>query len=414
MKVNKMPVFRYTGYDLRGKSIKGFKEADSVKNAKNLLQRENVFIISIWCSPIKSKSNFEFLYKININDLISRVNINDIGFMTRQLSALLIASIPMAESFSALIEQVETRSFKNILLKIKSDINEGLSLGDAVSKYSIFSSVYVNMVKMGETSGSLEIVLERLAAFIEGQIALRSKVKSAMLYPLIMLIVASCILIVMLTTIVPNITRIFKHSKMQLPIMTKVLIFISNFLVHYWWIMFILLILLFYFFVRWKKSHNGRKRWHNIILKIPIFGNIIQMIIVSRFSRTLSILMNSGVPLLNSLQIARDVVSNAKIEEIIDSVKISVREGENIASILKESGQFSAIATYMIAIGEKSGQLENMLEKLADNYEEQVKNQLSMITILLEPFMIIFMGGVIGFIIFSILMPLLQMSSIVK
>lgn len=413
-----MPIYEYKGYDSSGKSVKGTQEADSDKSLRVFLRKGGVFATEVRESGVtdvdaQGKKISFFKREVNFN-IFRRVNTETLSLMTRQLGTLLQAGVPMVDALNALIEQVDNPVLKRVLSQVKAEVNEGSSLADAMQKHTIFSNIYINMVRAGETSGALEIVLERLADFTESQAQLRSKVMGAMMYPAIMAFVAAAVMVGMLTVVVPRLARIFEHAKTQLPIMTRILISMSGIARSYWWLIFIVVGSLVFLVRRYIKTPKGRLRWDGFLLKMPVFGPIVRMVAVARFSRTLSTLMASGVPLLTALQIVRNVVSNAVLEVSIDQVRDAVREGEDIATPLKRTGQFPPMVTHMIAIGEKSGELETMLVRIASSYEQRVQGQVAALTGLLEPVMILLMAGIVAFIVFAMLTPILQMSQLVQ
>ncbi|MDA0712573.1 MAG: type II secretion system inner membrane protein GspF [bacterium] len=414
-----MPIFEYKGLDKNGKAAKGMKEADSVKSLRIALRRDGIFTTDISESSGNvvsfSKKQKNILSKeVRLRAFFERISAETLGVATRQLSTLLQAGVTLVDALNALIEQTDNQKLKQIFSEIKSDVNEGTSLADAMSQHKCFSTIYVNMVRAGESSGALEVVLERLAEFLESQAQLKSKIMGAMMYPAVMMSVGGLVMIIMLTTVVPKISKIFLHAKIQLPLMTRILIGTSSFISNYWW--FVLLVMLSggYLLRRYITKPVGKLKWDRLKLKIPVVGRLIEMISVARFSRTLSTLLASGVPLLASLQIVRNVLSNQVLENAIDDVREAVKEGEDIGTPLKRSGCFPPMVTHMIAIGEKSGQLENMLNRVATSYEQQVQVRVGMLTGLLEPVMILLMGGGVGFIVFAILTPIMQMSQLVK
>lgn len=409
-----MAIYEYIGIDKKGKQIKGNKEADSAKALRVNLRNEGIFATSIK----ETNKAFDFSKglktEINFSQLFEKISVENIALATRQLATLLQSGVPMLESLKALVEQVDSQALKKVLSAVRMEVNEGSSLADAMAKHKCFSNVYVNMVRAGETSGALEIVLERLADFTEGQSKLSSKVKAALAYPMVMMVIAILILVILMTTVIPKITVMFDGAKIQLPLMTRTLIFVSGFMRSYWWLLIMITGLIAWGLARYIKTPKGRARWDNIKLNLPVFGPILQMISIARFSRTLATLLSGGVPLLNTLQIVRNVVSNDTLEKAIDDVREAVREGEDIASPLKRSGQFPPMVTHMIAVGEKSGQLEAMLGRIASAYEARVETRVGMLTSLLEPFMILFMGVIIGGIVFAVMVPIMQMSQLVK
>ena len=412
-----MAIFQYVGIDKNGKHVKGLKEADSAKTLRSSLRAAGVFVTKISESAggvISGSGRVGLKQEINFKQLFERVNVETIALATRQLATLLQSGVPMLESLRALVEQVDNEALKRVLSQVRADVNEGLSLADAMQKHKVFSNVYVNMVRAGESSGALELVLERLADFTEGQSRLQSKVIGALTYPAVMVVVAISVVVILMTTVVPKITSMFASAKVQLPLMTRMLIATSSFLKSYWWLLLLMIALAAYAVMRLLQVPKWHARFDRLKLQLPVFGPIMQMVSIARFSRTLATLLSGGVPLLTTLQIVRNVVSNDALEKAIDDVREAVREGEDIAGPLKRSGRFPPMVTHMIAVGEKSGQLEDMLSRIAAAYESRVETRVSMLTSLLEPLMILFMGVTIGGIVGAVMVPIMQMSTLVK
>ncbi len=411
-----MAIFQYVGIDKNGKQIKGLKEADSPKALRASLRTSGVFVtkISESAGGVISGSKAGFNKDINFKQLFERVNVEAIALATRQLATLLQSGVPMLESLRALVEQVDNQALKRVFSQVRADVNEGLSLADAMQKHKVFGNVYVNMVRAGESSGALELVLERLADFTEGQSRLRSKVIGALTYPAVMVVVAISVVVILMTTVVPKITSMFASANVHPSLMTRLLIGMSALLKGYWWLLIIFLALAAYGVYRLLKVPKWHERFDRLKLRLPVFGPIMQMVSIARFSRTLATLLSGGVPLLTTLQIVRNVVSNDALEKAIDDVREAVREGEDIAGPLKRSGRFPPMVTHMIAVGEKSGQLEEMLSRIASAYESRVETRVSMLTSLLEPLMILFMGVTIGGIVGAVMVPIMQMSTLVK
>jgi len=424
-----MPVFEYKGFDGAGKAIKGLRDADTVKALRAALKKEGVLATEVsesgkaGAKPSKAgkgKAKSEEGGKRGLLDrevdlsFLARVSTEDLALATRQLATLLQAGVPMVDSLTALIDQTEDKTLKRILSQVKTEVNEGISLGDAMAKHRVFDHIFVNMVRAGESSGTLDVVLERLADFKEGQAKIQGEIMGALMYPMIMVFVGLINIGILFTVVVPRITRIFEHAKVQLPLQTRILMFVSGTVRDYWWLLIILAVAAVFFFRRWKNSEAGRKQWDALVLKIPVFGSVLRMIAVSRFSRTLGTLLSSGVSLLVSLDIVKNVVDNTRIKGAIEVARDAIREGEDIAAPLKRSGEFPPMVTHMIAIGEKSGQLEQMLVRVAVAYEQRVDVRLKSLMSLLSPLLILAMGGAVGFIVFSILTPILQMNTLVK
>jgi len=405
-----MPVFAYKGIDAGGKKVSGNREADNAKTIKHLLRREGVFPTSVVETGAKKKET-KGDRKLNTMLTSEWVSTQDLAVATRQLATLLGAGISLVESLTALIDQVEHAALKSIWAAVKTRVNEGANLADALGEHKAFSPLYVNMVRAGESSGALDIVLERLADFTENQAALKSKVVGTMIYPVVMFVFAILVTAILFIFVIPKITKIFESQKMALPLPTQILIGFSEFITHYWWLVFMLAIVSLFGFRRYIKTEKGKQRWHGFLLQVPVFGPITRMVSISRFCNTLGTLLSSGVPLLSAFDIVKNVVQNKILVDVIDEVRNSVKEGESIAGPLKKSGQFPPMVTHMISVGEKSGALEEMLNNVARSYEAEVDNRLRAMTSLLEPLIIVIMGVVVASIVIAILLPILQMSS---
>ena len=300
-----------------------------------------------------------------------------------------------------------------MLSEVKRDVNEGASLANALKKHpKVFNNVYVNMVDAGEESGTLDIVLMRLAEFTEAQLELKNKVSGAMIYPIIMIVVGFTLVSFIFVFVIPKLTKVFERSKMELPSITKICISISDFMLSYWWSIPIMVFCVFYLFNRWKSSPRGERVWHSIVLKLPIFGNLVQMINVSRFCSALGTLLNSGVPILVSLRIVKNLIPNVHIKESIELATVDVKEGASMAPPLRSSGHFPIMVTHMIALGEKTGELEEMLNTASNNYETQVNSKLNGLTSIIEPIMIVFLGLMVLVIVMAVVLPMMKLNQL--
>lgn len=420
-----MPVFEYRGLAANGKTVTALKEADSPKALRAALRKEGVFLTEVvgeaeaglkGAKGAKAAATQALSTDINLRRLArGRVNTDDIAIMTRQLATLLGAGVTLVEALAAMVDQVEKEQLKRILSDVKQKVNEGNSLADALSAHGkVFGNLFINMIRAGESSGALDSVLLRLAEFTEGQARLRQKIVGTMIYPLIMMVVGGGVLVMLMTVVVPKVTKIFDDMKVTLPWTTRLLIWSSNFLQDWWFVLVPLMIATAIFLFQWTRSAKGKPIWDKFVLKIPVFGPLVRMLSVARFSRTLATLLKSGVPLLTAMEIVKNVVTNTVMSDVVDKARDSIREGESIANPLKRSGEFPPLVYHMVSIGERSGQLEDMLLNVADSYESQVNVRIGALTSLLEPMMIVSMGAVIAFVAFSILMPILQMNSMVR
>ena len=406
-----MPVFEYKALTAAGKAVQGLKESESPKSLRSALKRDGVFLTEVLgVAEQQAQAKREVSVR---RFVLGRVSAEDLSVMTRQLAVLVHAGIPLVESLAALVEQVEHERLKQVVSDVRQRVNEGTSLADALAAHpKVFSTLYVNMIRAGESSGALDVVLVRLADFTESQARLRSKVVATMIYPVVMLCMGSLVLAALFTVVIPKITKIFEDTKAVLPWTTKILIGFSTFMADWWWAVLAVSALGIWNFFRWKATPGGRARWDRATLTFPVFGRLIRTIAIGRFARTLATLLKSGVPLLAAMDIVKNVVGNTRLAEVIEQARQAIQEGESIAAPLKRSGEFPPLVHHMVSVGERSGSLEEMLGNVADAYEDQVETTVTALTSLLEPFMIVFMGGVVAFIVFSILMPILQINTL--
>lgn len=407
-----MAVYAYKGIDARGKSVKGVRDAESPKALRAVLRRDGVRTTEILERAEAARKSAR---EIDFGKLFRRASTLEVAIATQQLAVLLRSGIPLVEALTALIDQLDQPQLKDAFTQARDQVNEGSNFADALKgNPKLFPRLYVHMVAAGEASGTLEIVLGRLASFLDNQARLRSKVQGALAYPVVMAIVVVAILFLMMTVVVPKVTAIFQNFNASLPWYTNVLIFISDFFANYWWLLAILIGIGVYVFRRWHATEEGRKKWDLFVLDLPLFGPLIVMVAVTRFARTLATLLASGVPVLSAMEITRNVLGNTELMRVVEEARESVREGEGIAKPLRQAGRFPPIVTHMIAIGERSGQLEEMLENVANAYDQQIEVRVSTMTSLLEPILIVVMGGVVASIAFAILMPLLQLNEMIQ
>lgn len=408
-----MSVFEYIALDEKGRQLKGFVDAPGIAAARQKLREENIYPVEINQAEAKKDSAVSAALKIN---LWERVSASQVAVFTRQLSTLLGAGMPLVPSLSILMQQEKNPLLKKSLAQIREQVTEGKSLTEAMSEFPrIFPPFYLNMVRAGEASGTINLVLERLADFSENQQALMSKIRSALAYPIIMFIMGSAVIFLLMTFVVPKITTIFTDMNQTLPLVTLVLIKVSNFLKAFWWL---ILILLFAGIAAFKYmtagTDAGRHSWDNIKLRLPIMGQISRKIAVARFCRTLATLLQSGVPLLAAMEIVRNIVNNVVIGDAIHQAARDLEEGKGLSGPLNKSGLFPPLVTEMIAVGEQSGTLEAMLNRIAVAYENESQANIMIMTSLLEPLMILVMGLVVGFIVVSILLPIFEMNQLVR
>lgn len=402
------PIFDYKAFSTDGKSQKGIVEAENAKAARQKLKKQGLMV-----SEIIEKTTARPDSAQSIPFFAGRVSVREISMITRQFASLVKANIPIVEALNALVEQTEKPTLKVVLAHVRQDVNEGISLAKAMGKHpKVFDTIFVNMIEAGESSGTLGVVLLRLADLKEAQMRLRGKVISGMTYPALMIVVAIVLLVAIFTFVIPKLTKVFESMHKPIPATTKGLIFVSDIVTNYWYIILAAAFITFWTFFSYIKSEKGRARWDRFKLKMPVFGSLIRMIAITRFTTTLSTLLGSGVPILTAISISKNLVNNVPIAEAIRNARENITEGQSIAEPLRRSGEFPPLMIHMIAIGEKTGELPDMLENVSETYEEQINARIEGMTAMLEPLMIIGMGVVVSFIVVSIFVPLLEISNV--
>ena len=412
-----MPVYAYKGLDSKGKTVSGNKDADGAKGLRAVLRRDGIFLTEYReqdvskLASLSGGGGLSLRRDVNLKGLFGWVSKQDVSIFTRQVATLLKAGIPLTETLAALVEQTENERLRTIVAHLRQQVNEGSAFADSLAHHpKVFPELYINMVRAGETAGNLDQVLFRLADFQEAALRLRSKVQSALVYPAVMLVVGTVIMGILMIVVVPKITAIFQDMGKSLPWNTELLIWLSSFIARWWPLLIALAIAGALLFRAWKRTPKGRVLWDRFVLKLWVVGPLKRIISVSRFARTLGTMLSSGVPLLKSLDIVKYILDNKVLEKVIEEAHDAIREGETIAAPLKRSGQFPPLVTHMIAVGERSGQLEAMLDNVAEAYDRDTEAKLQRLTALFEPVMILVMGGVVAFIVFSILMPIMDMN----
>ena len=397
-----MPLYIYKALSESGKVLSGVIEADGPKVARSTLRNKGIYPTNLKEKP----EEFQ---------IFKRAGLKDIAIFTRQLATLLGAGIPVSQSLLATIEQIENRQLKKIITSIHKDVTEGNTLSHALSKHpKYFAHVYVSMVRAGESSGALDIVLTRLADFTENQLNLRNRVSASLAYPVFMMLIGTSVVFFLLTYIVPTVTKIFEQLGQKLPLLTIILINVGGFMKKFWWVILAAIFFSFTFYKASRKTKNGRLFFDRLKLNMPLFGNLVKKLAVARFARTLATLLSGGIPIVTALEIVKNVADNMVLSRAIEKAAKDIGEGENIATPLKRSGVFPPIAIHMISVGEQSGSLDEMLLKVADSFDNEVESTVKGLTSLLEPVMIVAMGCVVGFIVLAILLPIFEMNQMVR
>lgn len=412
-----MPVFEYQAYDATGRTRRGVINADSARSARGKLKAQGLYLTGLAESAAQTvgATGQGLLARLQGVSLFQRLSQAELSAAVRQLSTLLSAGLPLMGALNALMDQVDNLVLKRVLADVKDRVTEGVSLADALSRHpKIFPELFSSMVAAGEASGALEVVLERLAEFMEGRVKLNNKVRATLAYPIFMLVVGSTVLFFLLTFVVPMVTEIFADTEQVLPLPTIILMGVSSFLSKWWWLLLLLLAGLGWGLRRYVQTPPGRLAYDRLRLKGPLIGTLTRKLIVARFARTLGTLLHAGIPMLRALDISKAVVGNKVMAAAIEVARDTVGEGEDLASPLRKSGVFPPLVIHMVAAGEASGELEKMLLKVADSYENDVESTVTSLTSLLEPVMILAMGLVVGFIVLAILLPIFEMSNIVR
>jgi general secretion pathway protein F len=409
-----MPVYDYTALDPKGKTISGIIDADGAVAARQKIRAAGNFPVNLK-EVQDGTTEKRDRHKFSLSQYFKRVRPAEVATMTRQLSTLIGAGFPLVSAMDTLIAQFPSPGLKKTIAKIKSAIVEGNSFADALGSFpSVFSPIYVNMVRAGETSGTLEIVLDRLADITENQEALKNRVVTAMIYPLLIMLIGLLIMSFLFIYVIPNITSIFTDMQQDLPLPTQILIGISTAFKSYWWVMVVALIAALVGFQQMRKSDKGRHWSDRVILKLPMAGSLAGKLAAAGFARTLGSLLDNGVSMLPSLEIVKNIVGNVHIAEAIDGAAVEVGKGQALGKTLEATEVFPPIAIQMIQVGEQSGDLEEMLGKVADVFEKEVETTVMRMTALLEPIMVLIMAGMVLFIVLSIFLPILEMRTLVR
>jgi general secretion pathway protein F len=405
-----VPVFAYRGLTSAGRNVQGVVDADSAKGARVRLRRDGIFPTEVAEQQVEPSSGGGLALRRG-----PRMTPAELALVSRQLSTLLGAGVPVVEALAAIGEQSDRPVVSQVLSHVRDQVTQGTPLADALAEYpTVFPELYVGMVRAGEAAGALDLVLERLATYTEAQTRLTAKMRNALAYPVLMTVVSTGIVAFLLGFVVPRVTRIFADQKQTLPFLTRLLLGISETVASSWWLIALALAGL----VAWLLAARRRPAWRlwfdRKLLTLPVIGPIVTRIAVARFARTLATLLGNGIPLLSALEVASGVAGNRALAQAIEDARTAIREGQSIAAPLKQSGLVPPLVTHMIAVGERSGELEAMLGKVADGYEQEVESTLGTLTAILEPITIVVMGGIVLFIVLAILLPIFEINALVR
>ena len=401
-----MPTFAYSGRTRAGQTVNGERIADTMDAAVSALRREQINVTRIM--PAKEKKA-DAAKKGAVG---KRVGAKNLAVFTRQFSVMIDAGLPLVQCLDILGNQEEDKNFAAVILQTRSDVESGASLADAMRKHpKTFDSLFTNMIAAGEAGGILDTILKRLATYIEKAVKLAGQVKSAMIYPIAVIVIAGGVVGIILWKVIPTFAALFSGLGADLPLPTRVVIALSNNLVKFFPFLFIGAGLIAYAFRQYYVTDAGRRVVDAAMLKAPVLGNILRKIAVARFCRTLSTLISSGVPILDGLEITAKTSGNSIVEDAVMVTRTSIERGETISAPLKETKVFPAMVTQMISVGEATGALDTMLAKIADFYEEEVDTAVAGLLTLLEPIMIAVLGGVVGGIVIAMYMPIFDLIS---
>ena len=402
-----MPVYIWEGKAAKGTIQKGETDAPSEKILRQILKAQKINVSKVKQKP---KDIFE-----NVAFMQPGVKTKDLIVFTRQFSTMIDAGLPLIQGLDILANQEENRTFKKVLMQVKLDVEGGSSLAEALKKHpKVFDNLYVNLVAAGEMGGILDTILQRLAAYIEKNARLVSKVKGALIYPVTIMAIAVVVIIIMLVFVIPVFAEMFTDFGGELPGLTQAVVNISDFLRNNWIVLTVIFAGLFYAFKKWKSTDRGEYLFDKYLLKAIVIGDLLRKVAVAKFTRTLGTLITSGVPILDGMDVVAKTAGNRVVEEAINNTKQSISEGKTIAAPLEESGVFPPMVCQMVAVGESAGSLDSMLGKIADFYEEEVDTAVDAITALIEPVMMVFLGGTVGTMLIAMYLPIFKIAGAIE
>jgi type IV pilus assembly protein PilC len=405
-----MALFSYKVRSPQGNVLTGTMEASEQRMVVDRLRRQRFIVLEI--GEIKKNALKDALDAINL--FKKRVKQKDLVLFSRQLSTLIGAGVPIVQGLTILLNQIDNPAFKKVVTAVREDIESGTSITEALSRHPlVFGELYVNMVRAGELGGILDIILERLSGYLEASATLRGKIKSAMVYPAVISLVAGGVTGFLLIFVVPAFVKIFQQAGAQLPLPTQLLLMFSQFLKRYIILLIIGLVAFIVGLRQYYRTEAGSMRIDTLLLKLPIFGILLKKVAVAKFTRTFGTLVKSGVPILQALETVAKTSGNRVIENAVLQAKEAIREGERISEPLRTSGAFPPMVTQMISVGEETGNLDAMLAKIAEFYEQEVDSAVSGLTSMIEPVVIVFMGAIIGAIAIAMYMPMFQLGALV-
>ncbi len=402
-----MSTFVYTVVDSTGQQSKGEVEAETLQSVSEQLRQRGLIVLDV--GEKKKSKEIELPWA-------GRIKSADLTIMTRQMSTMVSSGMSILRALNVLERQTDNDKLRKVLADVRKNVESGVPLSDALEQHDeVFGPLYVSMVRAGETGGVLESSLHRVADQLEKDESLRRQIKSAMVYPTVIVTFAIIVLLALITFLVPVFKGIFEQFGGDLPLITKFTVALSNAVTGRWYLFIVGTVAIVWGFRRWKSSDKGRRQWQRFCLKIPMqIGGIVQKVALARWSRTLSALLTAGVPLLQALEITGKTAGNVVVEDAMDDIRASVRSGGSISAPMKSADIFPPMVTHMVGVGEETGALDTMLSKIADFYEDQVAAAVKSLTSILEPVMLVVVGGIVGFVVIAMYLPMFKLYDQIK
>jgi general secretion pathway protein F len=405
-----MPLFEYKVLDGKGKQKKGFVEAGSLQSARELLRKDGYYVVSLDSAAVESETSS----RVSLPGF-GRISRSDLASMTRQLSTLLRAGLPLLQALEALVEQMEKPAIRKTLSGVRNLVNEGSSFHEALANYpSVFPGIYVQMCRAGETGGFLDRIMERLADTLENEVRLRGKVTAALIYPVIMTVLGSLFLLILFAYVVPQVVGIFTDYGQALPVPTRILLVVSGIVSRYWILFLLILAVAGIAYRIFSRSEKTGPAIDAVKLRFPLFGSLSLKMATVRLAHVLGTLLSSGVPLIRSLEVVGDILGNRVLASAVRDAGRQVSQGGSLAQAFRSSGVFPLLLPRVVAIGEQSGKLSEMLTGVADTYEEEVSRSIQALTSIMEPMLILVMAAVVLFVVLAILLPILELNDLVR
>lgn len=403
-----MPVYSYRAFDPAGRTTTGVLDAESPVAARSKLRE-----MGLVPTRVDEAASSAGTRSLRVQQFFpARISERDLAIFTRQMAVLVRAGMPLVEALSAVMEQVDHAALATVVLRLKEGVSQGMSFSDALAQFPHwFNQMYVNMVRAGEAAGALDVVLGRLSDYLERRGKVRRRVQAAMTYPALMTVVGLGVLTFLLAYIVPQVTRIFFDLGHELPLATRILLAVSGFIQVWWWMLAVGLVGSVLGVRAYLATPPGRAQWDALRLRIPVLRRLTESLIISRFSRTLGTLLQSGLPVLEAMTIVANVVNHVQFEAAIAAAQEGVRKGDDLAGALRRTGVFPSIVLHMVALGERSSELDEMLLRTADAADDELDAHLTSLVSLVEPGMILLMGGIVGFVVLAILLPIFELNT---